>query len=42
MHSIVDVVRLILEKTPPEISSDIIDLNVSYWWFCKLSGIFMF
>ena len=25
MHSIVDAVRLILEKTPPEISSDIID-----------------
>lgn len=28
MHSIIDAVRLILEKTPPEISSDIIDSGV--------------
>lgn len=28
MHSIIDAVRIILEKTPPEISSDIIDSGV--------------
>ena len=28
LHSIVDAVRIILEKTPPEISSDIIDSGI--------------
>ena len=28
MHSIIDAVRIILEKTPPEISSDIIDSGI--------------
>ena len=28
LHSIVDAVRIILEKTPPEISSDIIDCGI--------------
>ena len=28
LHSIVDAVRIILEKTPPEISSDIIDAGI--------------